>query len=292
MGGSPSPPPPINAGTSGTPTNPGTGTIGQSQQSNLETAQESQAGSTVGQINPIGSLSYTTSVDPITGQLKYTANQTYSPIEQLLFNLGTTQQAGISGTGIGNVGANFGNFTQDPTQKLLSGTNNLTSQFIDAQNPAWERFMAPQRDQLDNNLRNQGILPGTPAYQQQMDALTQQQLLTKNASLAAFQPQAFGEASQALNMPLSWEQQLLSMSQPGSMPNSFINTPGLNVAPTDVLGSNQAAFNSQFQDYQMEVARQNAMLGGGLGALTSFLRLPTGGGGSLGGDMMTGIMMG
>ena len=273
---SPSAPPAINPGD----------VTSRSQASNLLTGQEGQAGSTIGQSSPTESLTYGTTIDPITGQVKYQANQQLTPDQQAIFNELQGQQIGAGATGLGNIFSNFGQYTGNVNQELLSGTNSLTNQFVNAQDPAWERFMAPARAQLDTSLRNQGILPGTPAYQQQVDAQTQQQLLTKGSALAAFQPQAYQEAASTFGMPLSIEGTLMGMSHPEAG-LGYVNTPGMNVNPTDVAGIYETAQQQAFKNYQQKVASQNALMNGLLGGFGGAMKLPTGDGSSFGGDLLT-----
>lgn len=213
---------------------------------------------TMNQSNPYGNLTYTTSVDPITGQLKYQANQNYSQAQQGLLN--TTQQTGQTQ---GNTGLNLaenmaGLYSQAPN--FNQGADSLTSQAEAPVQAAYERFFTPARSQLDTQLRNQGIMPGTPAYQQQTDALTQQQNLTEGSWLANFQPQAFNEAMQGYQAPENMIGSLFGMGQPTSLQGTWSNTPQVNAA-----NANQAAQTSLGQqnfDYQQKVAQQNNMMGG------------------------------
>jgi hypothetical protein len=273
----PSPPPPIDVAK----------TTAQSQATNLQTGQENQALSTIGQNNPFGSLSYTTSIDPITGLPKYVANSSYSPEQQALLDQLQQSQQGIGGTAGSAVSNLFEQYGQDPN--LVGQAGSLTNQALDAQMPAWERFNAPARAQLDTQLRNSGILPGTPAYQQQVDALTQQQQLNQGQWLSNFQPQAFQEAQSQYELPLQNVAKMLGLSQPAQLPGQLVNTPGANIGGTDVSSIAQASQNEAFKNYQQQVASQNANMGMGAGLVSNILKLPTGAGSSFGGDMMSNI---
>lgn len=245
-----------------------------SSKANLTAGQQSQGMSTIGQDNPYGSLKYTTTIDPITGLPKYQANMQYTPEQQAIFDQLQGQQTGAGSTALQNILNNFGQYTQDPEGKLLSNTSGLTKDYMDAQNPAWERFMAPERDQLRTQLINQGLTEGSPAYQQQMDKLTQQQLLTKNSALANFQPQAFQEANTTLNTPMDWEKQLMGMSQPGNINQSLVNTPSGSVNPADVTGAYNTAQQAQEFNAQQNNAYWNNIIGGGLGVGKAYLGMP------------------
>lgn len=259
--------------------------ISQATAANLTAGQQSQGMSTIGQNNPYGSLEYTTTIDPITGLPKYQANMKYTTEQQNIFNQLQQQQLGAGSTGFDNISNNFGNYTQDPEGKLLSNTSGLTKDFMDAQNPEWERFMAPERDQKRTQLINQGIVEGSPAYQLEMDKITQQQLRTKGAALAQFQPQAFNEASQTLNMPLEWEKALMAMSQPGNINQNLVNTPQGQVAAPDVMGAFNTAQQGEMFNRQQQNAYWNNIISGGIGVGKAAMGIPSfGGSGSPGTD--------
>src|SRR5512138_2672398 len=154
----------------------------------LQGAQEGQALSTIGQSNPFGTLDYTTSIDPITGLPKYQANMKYSPEQQQIFDYLQSTQTGMGAKGLETLGNNFGRYN---SIDLIGCADSLTKQAMDPTMANMERFMAPERDQLRTQLINQGLVEGSPAYQQQMDKLTNQQGLTKGQWLASYTPQAF-----------------------------------------------------------------------------------------------------
>lgn len=271
MSHSPSPPPAINPGqVAGNPQggpNPG-GQFGYNTTAGVETQQ----GSAVNQSNPYGALTYSTSIDPTTGLPKLSANMSYSPIEQAVFNLMAGGQIGQGGTALSAINNMFGQYTQDPN--LVNKAQDIVNQNTSPMNASWERFMAPQRDQLRTSLLNQGLTEGSPAFQQQMDMLTHQQNLTKGQWLAQFQPQAFQEAETNYQLPLMNVSQMLSGVQPGSITGNMTQTPGLNIGSPDFAGLSTEAQQEQFRNYQQRVQAQNNLMGGifgiGQGAATGF----------------------
>lgn len=279
MPSAPKAPPPINVAQ----------TTETAHKENLLAGQQSQALSTISQDNPYGTLNYSSDIDPITGLPKYKATTKYSPEQQAILDLLQSNQTGIGGTASSAIGNMFGQYTDDPN--LVGKAGSLTNQALDAQLPAWERFDAPARAQLDTHLRNQGILPGKGkenAYQQQMDALTNQQGLTRGQWLANFQPQAFQESKEQYQLPLENVAKMLGLSQPGSVNQNLINTPQGNVGAVDVAGLTTSAQEQAFRNYQMKVASQNALMSGIMGGVGGVAKLPAN---SVGGGMISNMFV-
>lgn len=244
--------------------------------------QNTLAQNTMGQNTPYGSLTYTTSIDPITGQPKYTANTNLSAPQQAILNTLQGNQLGFGQTAAADISNNFGQYGGDPN--LVGQAGSLTNQALDSMIPAWERFNAPARDQLRTQLINQGLVEGSPAYQQQMDMLTQQQQLNQGQFLASFQPQAFQEAQTQYQLPLQNAISMLSQSQPANLPGTFVNTPqsteqGATVSaptvnPVDYTSLAKTQFDAQTQAWKAKIAQQNALMGMGVGAITGIMGMP------------------
>lgn len=247
--------------------------IQQGQAGNLQAAQQSQGMSTVGQDSPIGSLSYTTTIDPITGLPKYQAHTNYSADQQAILDYLEMNQLG-GGLTLSNLIDNaFGNYEQAPD--LIGGANDLTDQALDSMDPLWERFMGPERLQRDNELRNQGILPGTPAYDQQMDRITSQQMKEKGAWLANFQPEAFKMAKSEYEEPINIATILKQLAGgPGDIKSGLVDTPAGQVNPFDILGAHNLQYQSDLKRAEFANAQNNAYMTGGLGLIGSIMGMP------------------
>jgi hypothetical protein len=203
------------------------------QGSNIQTAASGQAASNVNQITPYGSLTYQqTGVGP-NGVPTYTATTNLSPAQQqLLQTLQGNQQT--AGTQAGQVlqNANYGASALPaavgalpeinpsalpslPNLPTVSGlgdmTSGLTGQLLAKETSYLNPFFTPQVDQLDAKLRNQGLAPGTPAYDQAMNALRQTQNQTVTGFLAQAEPAAFQQALTTQITP--WQQQLQQEQQ-------------------------------------------------------------------------------
>lgn len=245
-------------------------------QYNTQTGQSNQALNMVDQSNPFGSLTYgVTGTDPVTGLPTYGANNNYNSEQQALLD----QLVGTKGS----VGGAAGNLAQDvfaqysSAPDLVGGASSLTQQGIDRELPGRERFYAPQRDQLDNNLRNQGILPGTPPYHQQMDAMLQQQNRDTGQWQNTYQDQAFKQATTEYALPAEMISKLMSLGAPADLKNNLINTPTTSIGNTDYAGQVKAQYDAKMAAYQAAVQRQNSMMSGIMGIGGSMLGGPIGG---------------
>lgn len=124
------------------------------QQGNLAGAQAATAANRVNQNTPYGSLSYTQGVDA-NGNPTWTANQQLS---QPLQNLTNTSLAGLQASQANPMyGINPGQTYSDAIMSRL--------QPIQQQN----------QGRLEAQLANQGVVPGTEAYNRAMTQLSQQQ---------------------------------------------------------------------------------------------------------------------
>ena len=256
-----------------------------SQQYGIDAQKFNLSQNTMDQSNPYGNLTYTSSIDPITGAPKYSAAMNYSQDQQAILDIleQNKQLAGGTATGIG---ANtFGQYVNAPD--LVGGAASLTQQALDKQDPAWERFMAPERAQLDTSLRNQGILPGTPAYHQMVDKLTDQQLKTKGQWMADYTPKAMEMAMTEYQNPLENFIKLMNQAGgPADLKGQLTNTPtanasganvqGATVNPVDVAGISKTAADVQFKNQQQQNAWLNAMIGGGMNLATGMMGMPVG----------------
>lgn len=265
MGGSSSPPQPIDPGQ-----------VAQTQQGyNTQSGIQSQAGSMVNQNNPYGSVTYQQTGTGPGGIPIYSSNVNLTPQQQQLFNsyFGSQAAAGQGGQGLLQ-GANYG--STDPTQAIGTQTSGimggLTNQWLQAQQP----WMNNQTTQLDTQLRNQGLNPSPTAtndpatwgpYEKAMGQLRQSQTMAVAGAVTQFQPQAFQEATSLYSLPAQLGTALASFGMAQSPTGQMIQTPQLSIGPADYTGAVSQAENMQMQAYQAQLAQQSAMMQGlfGLG---------------------------
>lgn len=248
-----------------------TGAAEATAKGNLDAARATAAANRTNQITPYGNLTYT--ANPGTdayGNTLYTATQTLSPGQQAILD----RQTGLS-TGLLDTAQQGLNYAQDIMAKPGVDTSKLPSYGInpgEMYSDAIMRRLAPQiaqqSQQSDAQLANQGIAPGTEAYnnakrqlaQQQNDLLTSAQINGMNTGLTANQ-QAFQQQAYNQMQPINVINALRTGSQVSSP--SYVNTPNqANTAGPDYLGATNAQYQNQLSAYNADQQANSNMLGG------------------------------
>lgn len=224
----PTPPPPGILQAPGTANY--TDVAGQQTASNQATLAASQKASLIGQNNQYGNLAYTQNPDG-----SYTLNQNLSPEQQaLLQQLQGTQTTAGQQAGTLLTGAGYGQ--QDPADVIGNATQGNTAALIAGQMKQLAPQQQQQREQLDTALRNQGINPGSPAYNQQMRQYDININNNNAANASQFENQAYNQAAQNYQMPALMAQSLAQFGAPVNLSSMFGNTPTFNMGSTDVGG--------------------------------------------------------
>jgi hypothetical protein len=249
------------------------------QQLNLDMLKDVQAASNVNQVTPTGSLTYTqTGVGP-DGVPTYTATQKLSDAQQALLNTMQGTQL-TAGTQAGNLlsNANYGAAGTDPSKIIGDATGGNTKALLGQETSYLDPYFTSQTSQLDTKLRNQGIVPGSPAYTQAM----QQNQDTQNRAVTNFlstaEPQAYQQAYQSYMTPLSMAGAELGISNPAGL--GLTSTPQASGNPADLVGATSSANAANMAAYQAQVQQQNAMMSGLFGIGGAALSGGTGGFGS------------
>lgn len=217
-----------------------------------------------GQTTPFGNLSYEITGHDANGLPIYSANTSLSPTQQDLFNRyqQTQQRAGQQGQDL-LTNANFGEIPDISTRAGSIVDTNL-QHFVNRWNPIFQQ----QTSQLDNQLRNQGLTPGTEAYDRAMRSLRLNQNQTIEGYLSSMEPEAYRQSVQSYQLPLTTAASLIQMGQPGSLPQNLIGTPQAQQLAAPNIGQLQQIANQQAQfNYAQQVAQNNAIMQGvsGLG---------------------------
>lgn len=255
-----------NMSSSGPPPQPysnPTATANTQQQYNLNAAEATQAANNVNQYTPFGSLEYTQRGTGPNGIPLYSATTNLSPQMQAIVNSlqgGISNQLDQSGYATGNAADTVGNATEGNTKWLL-----------DKQVSYMQPFFTQQQEQLDNQLRNQGIGPENPAYTRAMNNLSQSQNQSITGFLAQAEPQAFNQAMQSYMLPLGVSTGLYNMINPSFGTSSFVNTPQTSVAAPNYASAVSDYNNAQMQAYNAKVQENTAMMTGLMGIPTAVL---------------------
>ena len=192
---------------------------------NLAGAQQATQANRVNQVTPYGNLSYNQTTDA-NGNPTWTATQSLS---QPLQDLTTSSLQGL----------------QQSQANPMYGINPGQT-YSDAIMQRLQPQIAQQKEVQDAQLANQGIVPGTQAYDNAMRTFNQQQ----NDLLTSAQINGMQTGLQAQQLQGNQAAQIKSLATP-----SFINAPQqAAVAGPDYMGALQTQTNAN-------IAAQNAQLG-------------------------------
>lgn len=246
---------------------------------------------------PLGDLSY--SIDTSNpNQPSTTENISLSPAEQQILSTNQQniqQQGQNAATAQGNV-TNLlqtpynlaGNVSATPTQQSLQGDlKNSEDALYGQQTQYLDPQFQQEQSQLQAQLQNQGIAPGSNAYNTAMQNynLQKQQAYGNAADTAvsggaAYQAQLSNTAlaNQAQQAQLYTQQyqeplNLYSSLESGTQPTlpQFSGMNASSAAPTNVLGAYQQSYQDQLNAYNTAVGSQNSATSGAFGLGGSLL---------------------
>jgi len=229
-----------------------------------------QRGSMVNQSNPYGNLTWSQIGTGPNGVPIYGANVDPSaaaaPTWANMF-AGQALAGGQANALLGN--ADYGN--NDPTSTIGNMTSGLTGSLLSNELNYLNPFFSTERSQLDTQLRNQGLLPGQPAYDNAMRGMDTNHGLTVSQAIGQFEPQAFSQASSLYTMPLTMGQQLAQWGMPTDPTKSLVQAPQLQ--PADYIGAGAVgaktasdAYNAQMQQYSGLLSGVSNLGGAGISA--------------------------
>jgi hypothetical protein len=233
---------------------------------NTPIAQENQAGSNYNQYDPYGSLTYSQTGTGPGGTPIYSSSVNLSPTQQNLLNLlqGTQTTAGGQASSLLS-GANYG--AESPTAAIGNLTSGLTGQNVASYLSSADPFFQTQASQLDTSLRNQGLAPGQPAYDNAMRQLNTSQGLSVYGAAAQFEPQAFSQATTEYELPAALSQSLASFAAPANPTQQLQGGAALNIQTPNTTGDVGAEVTAAQNQYTAQQAQYNAMLGGLMGGV-------------------------
>ena len=210
--------------------------IKEQTKSNIDTAVAQSNLNRVDQSTPFGQITYTQTGTNADGTPKYSVSQTLSPELQAAFDK-------ASGAVTGGL-----DLSNDATEARLM---ELGRKRLD---PLWQQ----RRQDVETELINRGIRPGSAAYEQAKQIAQQGENDAYNSLLLSGRQQAVSEALAQHQSPIN---DFLALSgQSGQL-----STPQTGVAGVDTAGIQQSAYNTANQNYQRQ---QSDILGGlfGLGS--------------------------
>jgi len=221
------------------------------QQYNTQAAAAQQKANSFNQTTPYGSMTYVADPSSPSG---YRLETSLSQPQQALL---TTQQGtqGIAGKAAQSLASDTaGMYGKAPNFQALDPTG-LVSQLNSWQQKYQQPLFDQQSSNLESQLRNQGLMLGTQAYDNAKNLLARNQgdvtnqFMTNNIGTGLqAQAQNFGQQVQNYEIPLQTQQQLMGMASP-TMPN-FQQTPTAQIQPANYSGAVQSNYDNQMKNYE------------------------------------------
>lgn len=241
-----------------------TGAAQATAQGNLEAARAAAAANRVNQYTPYGSLVYSHSgTDPDNG---WNATVNLSPTGQQLLDYQNQTSLGLGGLttdALGRVGSSLSSpFDYSSVGDVQDAAYGAFTSRLD---PQWSQ----NEKMLDAKLANQGIMPGSEAYEDAQRSFGQARNdAYQQATLGAIQtsPQTMQLATALRNQPLNELNAIRTGSQVTNPAFQSVPQQATTSGP-NLLGAAQATYNSNLNSYNAATGNQNSMMGGlfGLG---------------------------
>lgn len=203
--------------------------------------RQAQLSDLFGQQTPFGSLAWTADPNAPGG---YTATQTLTPQQQQILAAMQTAQLGAGGAA-GQLGGQLAGLYGDPSKANIDPAA-MTSQLMDWQTKYMQPFWTQQKSNLDAQLANQGITPGSQAYNNAMMGYYSGIGNQENQFFAQSEPLAFSQALQQYQLPMQTFQALQGATGAPGQPN-YVPTP--TTQPPDYQQAVQQAYQAQLANY-------------------------------------------
>lgn len=244
-----------------TPPDP-TATSNTQQQYNTQAATTQNQLNSYNQNSPTGSINYVADPNSPSG---YTLSTQYSQPEQNLFNQYTNTQGafGAQAPGLINNATNLYNGAAN----FYATTPNIDGSAVTKQLNNWDQqYLQPifgqQQSNTDAQLRNQGLNPGSTAYDNAQNLLARNQGDVTNQYLSQNQAQGYSQALQnyGLQQQNAGAETGIAGSEAGLGGSLFAAsaptgptqnaTPTASIQPANYSGAVQSNYQGQLQNYQ------------------------------------------
>lgn len=226
----------------GAPSPPDPNVTAQTQQNyNTQAATTQQNLNSYNQNSAYGSINYVPDSSSPSG---YRLETSYSPTQQGLYNTATGTQA-VAGQTAQNLLKNSAGMYSQPFNGNNSAVTNQLNQWSG-------QYLQPIFDQQSSNLeaqlRNQGLTPGSEAYNNAKNLLARNQGDVTNQYLQQNEGQAFNQALQSYEAPLQTISGLYGIAAPQGPTQQ--QTPTVNIQPANYQGAVQSNYQGQLQNYE------------------------------------------
>jgi len=218
------------------------------------------------QSTPFGSVTYVADSSSPSGYRLVTDT---SATGQTLLNTA----GNLANSSAGMYSTPFNGNNQAVTDKL----NQWSSQYV-------QPIFNQQSSNLEAQLRNQGLTPGSEAYNNAQNLLARNQGDVTNQFLQQNQQQGFNQALQEYQQPLQTISGLMQAASPGT----FQQTPNAQIQPANYAGAVQQNYANEMQNYENNMAALGKLGGSVIGLAAA----PMTGGTSMAGMFGKGITSG
>jgi len=238
----------------GAPKPPDPQTTANTQQAyNTNAATTQNRTNSYNQSTPYGSLSYASDPNSPSG---YSVNVNLTPEQQNLLDIQQGTQTTLGGAG---------KSLAADTAGMYSSNNPIDGSAVTNQLNQWrQQYLQPIFNQQDSNLeaqlRNQGLAPGSEAYNNAKNLLARNQGDVTNQYLTENQQQGYDQAVANYLRPLQVIQGLMGASAPSGP--TFQQTPTAQIQPANYAGAVQ-------NNYEQENAAYGQTMSGLFGIPTA-----------------------
>ncbi len=238
LGNAPDPPNPSNIAAAGV----------QAAKGALPINAAAQQSSQYNQQGPLGSLNYVQTGTTAEGTPIYTAKTQLNPEQQVLLEQMVGSQT-TAGGGAQDLLTAAGYGSESPSKAIGDIASGLTGQQMDQELSFLKPFFDTQTSQTDAQLKNQGFVPGTPAYDNAMRQVQTNQGLQVNQALASMFPAQQAFAKSMYEEPAAMGTALAKFGAPGLPTTGFTTAlPGLQAPDVSSLTSSMGqAYQNQYQ---------------------------------------------
>jgi hypothetical protein len=223
--------------------------------SNKETAITQAELNNYNKVSPDGSMTYTQTGTNADGTPQFTQTTNLSASNQGIYDTNQITKQNIAKIGQ-DQSTKIGDLLGTPFSVDQSIANKITSLGKTQLDPQW----AANDSKQAASLANQGITPGSEAYDNAMRSYSAAKNSAYNQLYLQGDAQAESESLANRNQPINEITALLNGTQVSTP--TFAASPQTSVGGTDVAGITQNAYADQNQQAQQSVAANNAMMGG------------------------------
>jgi hypothetical protein len=225
-------------------------TAGTQQQYNIGAAKSQNQINSYNQSNPFGSMTYVADPSSPSG---YRLDTSLNPQSQSILDTQRGTAADLAKNSAGMYSKPFD--AQAAASPIAGMLNKWKSQYLQ---PIFDQ----QSSNVEAQLRNQGLAPGSEAYNNAKNLLARNQGDVTNDYLTKNQGQAFNQAVTEYGIPLQTMQGLMS-TMPGNP--QFGNTPTASIQPANYQGAVQSNYEQEMKNYENNVNGVGKLLTSGIG---------------------------